>query len=278
MSDKKTCFVIMPITVPPHMREVYRDGEKHFTHVLDSIIGPAIEKAGYEVIPPSAKGADLIQAEIIGNLETSDLVLCDMSALNPNVFFEFGIRCALNKPICVVRDGFLKNIPFDPGILNCLEYTGELNAWETEGQVRVLSDHILESAKRCEGKNPLWKYIGFREEAKAFKSESASDDKLEYLAMQIEALRKAYEDKNKRDVIDAIFGGARDEIIAAVVKEGIPRSVKEFQIAYDHRSKIITIRYRGVFPPLERERLIMALRQVTIYEVQFITTDLFSEE
>ena len=49
-------------------------------------------------MPPTASGSDLIHAKIIKNLETADLVLCDMSALNPNVFFEFGMRTALNKP------------------------------------------------------------------------------------------------------------------------------------------------------------------------------------
>jgi len=50
----------------------------------------------------------LIHAEIIRNIENADLVLCDMSCLNPNVFFEFGIRTSLNKPVSVVKMRSLK--------------------------------------------------------------------------------------------------------------------------------------------------------------------------
>lgn len=84
----------MPITTPPELLAIYANDRDHFPHVLKHLFAPAIEKAQYEVIPPAAKGSDLIHAEIIKHLETADLVLCDMSTLNPNVFFELGIRTA----------------------------------------------------------------------------------------------------------------------------------------------------------------------------------------
>ena len=127
---KKTCFIIMPITTPDSFVEIYRDGKDHFKHVLECLFIPAVEKAGFEAIPPIAKGSDLIHAEIIKNLETADLVLCDMSCLNPNVFFEFGIRTSLNKPVSVVKDELTVNVPFDTGILNNKEYDSKLDTWE----------------------------------------------------------------------------------------------------------------------------------------------------
>ena len=42
-------------------------------------------------------GADLIHAQIVKNLQFADVVLCDVSTHNPNVFFELGIRTALNR-------------------------------------------------------------------------------------------------------------------------------------------------------------------------------------
>jgi len=120
MADKKHCFIIMPITTPDNMVDQYEHsgGKDHFKHVLDCLFVPAVKEAGYEPIPPTTKGSDIIHAGIIQNLETADLVLCDMSSLNPNVFFEFGIRTSLNKPVCVVKDDLTKKVPFDTGIIN----------------------------------------------------------------------------------------------------------------------------------------------------------------
>ncbi len=99
--EKKTRFIIMPITTPKAFLDTYRDGKEHFKHVLKCLFIPSVEAAGYTAIPPIAKGADLIHAVTIENLEKADLVLCDMSCLNPNVFFKFGIRTSSNKPVCV---------------------------------------------------------------------------------------------------------------------------------------------------------------------------------
>src|SRR5688500_7238945 len=98
-----TCIVIMPLTTPPAVRETYRD-EAHFAHVLQHHFAPALEAATYEVWPPAASGSDLIQGEIIRQLDQADLVLCDMTSLNANVFFELGIRTALDKPVAMVKD------------------------------------------------------------------------------------------------------------------------------------------------------------------------------
>jgi hypothetical protein len=43
-----------------------------------------------------SKGSEIIQADIIRNLHAADLVLCDLSTLNANVFFEFGRSCPVS--------------------------------------------------------------------------------------------------------------------------------------------------------------------------------------
>ena len=160
-AKKQTCFIIMPITTPGYMKEEYRDGENHFKHVLDCLIIPSVEKAGFVPITPKVVGAELIHADIIKNLETADLVLCDMSCLNPNVFFEFGIRTALNKPICLVKDDLTLKVPIDTNIINNHTYKSKLDPWELDDQIKSLAEHIEESLKRNEGINSLWKYAAY---------------------------------------------------------------------------------------------------------------------
>src|SRR5690348_13500864 len=115
------CFIVMPISMLDIYADIYDDPE-HFKHVLDYLFIPALKAAGYEAVPPSITGSDLIQAEIISNLETCDLVLCDISTLNPNVFFELGIRTSLDRPAALVRDNFTIQIPFDTGSINTHTY------------------------------------------------------------------------------------------------------------------------------------------------------------
>lgn len=87
----KSCFVVMPVTTSSYYVEKFDDPDP-FNHVSVHLFAPALKQVGFAVIPPSVRGAELIHAEIIKNLEQAELVLCDLSMLNPNVFFELGIR------------------------------------------------------------------------------------------------------------------------------------------------------------------------------------------
>jgi hypothetical protein len=153
------CFVIMPLTTSPELANRYGGDADHFAHVLDHLFVPAIEQAGFEPKKPIAEGADLIHAEIVRNLETADLVLCDISALNANVFFEFGIRTALDRPICLVRDEHTK-LPFDVGGINCHEYKSSLAPWDLKQQVERLAEHVKVTAERAGRHNALWRHFG----------------------------------------------------------------------------------------------------------------------
>jgi hypothetical protein len=198
MADKeKACFIVMPISIPDIYLDVYRDGKEHFLHVLHCLFVPSIESAGYKAMPPIAEGADLIHAEIIKNLEKSDLVLCDMSCLNPNVFFEFGIRTSLNKSVCIVKDEHTRKVPFDTGILNYQEYKSTLNAWELPEEIEKLASHIKASEERSNGQNMLWKYFGLKNEAHPYTGDKDSDSKIDYLSIQIDSLLQKLGDRQK---------------------------------------------------------------------------------
>ena len=83
-----TCFIIMPITTPVSKVETYSNDPDHFNHVLECLFVPAIKKAGFVSIPPIAEGADVIHARIIKYLESADLVLCDISTMNPTRYHK----------------------------------------------------------------------------------------------------------------------------------------------------------------------------------------------
>jgi nucleoside 2-deoxyribosyltransferase len=194
--EKSTCFIIMPLTTPEALVQIYSKDADHFSHVLEHLFVPAINKAEFRPIRPIAQGADVIQAEIIKNLETADLVLCDISSLNPNVFFELGCRTALNRPVCHVMDDLTHVIPFDTGIINHHKYSHALAPWTLADEIERLSAHIRASAERSAGNNMLWQYFGLKSSAHASKSQGDEQDRLAYLVMQTDAIRKHLEESS----------------------------------------------------------------------------------
>jgi nucleoside 2-deoxyribosyltransferase len=187
MTEK--CFVIMPITTPDALVAAYGGDSNHFSHVFEHLFVPAIKNAGFEPVQPVTQGADVIHAEIVKNLETSDLVLCDISGLNPNVFFELGCRTALNKPVCYVLDDLTRAIPFDTGIINHHKYSHALEPWTLHSEIERLSAHIRVSAERSSGKNMLWQYFGLKSSAQAPESRGEEQDRLSYLVMQVDSIK-----------------------------------------------------------------------------------------
>jgi hypothetical protein len=185
----ETCFVIMPISVPLIYGNLYNDGD-HFKHVLDHLFAPAVKAAKYEVVPPNATGSDLIHAEIIKNLEECDLVLCDISTLNPNVFFELGIRTALDKPIVLVRDDHTEQLPFDTGSINTHTYEASLQPWTIENQIASLTTHITRAAGKSDGRNPLWRYFGLTQRADPAEIANPEVAKLDLILSQMSLLTR----------------------------------------------------------------------------------------
>ena len=256
---EKTCFIIMPITTPEAFIPKYRDGADHFRHVLECLFIPGVEKAGYAAAPPIAKGSDLIHAEIIRNLESADLVLCDMSCLNPNVFFEFGIRTSVNKPVCVVKDELTKRVPFDTGILNHQEYASSLDPWQLDGEITKLADHLRASEERSEGQNTLWRYFGLRFTASPYEAETGADGKLDYLTMQMDSLREK---------VDGIVDTPRSErnSDAEVDSEDLWAEIQRLlphDVALEGWSRMgnkLRVNYSGNLLSLHRDRVRSALK------------------
>lgn len=187
--EKKTCFIIMPITTREEVVEKYGNDEKHFKHVFDHLLAPAVKKAGMEPIPPGIDGSDVIQPSIIAKLRESDLVLCDMSDFNPNVFFEFGVRTACHKPLCLVSDDHLEKPPFDVSPIHREVYKAALNPWELDDDIEKLTTHIVESVERSKGQNLLWKNFGLGQQSHHLASSQSEHPGAEYFAVQLEALR-----------------------------------------------------------------------------------------
>lgn len=108
-NDKEECFVVCAIGA---------DGSQQRTHadwVLEGIIKPLfaehypqfkVHRADHMNVP------GLIDAQIIDKLLNAKLVIADLTWLNPNAFYEIGIRHVVGKPI-IHMNLATETIPFD---------------------------------------------------------------------------------------------------------------------------------------------------------------------
>ncbi|MGL6551317.1 hypothetical protein ACSZN3_20915 [Aeromonas hydrophila] len=119
--DKKiTCGLVMPISSNDcgteqhwlNVQKIIRDG------LLPLNINIRMVSHSDEV--------NIIQKNIVRNLFSDDVIICDVSSRNPNVMFELGIRLTFDKPVVIIKD---KETPFvfDVGGIYHLEYPRSLN-------------------------------------------------------------------------------------------------------------------------------------------------------
>lgn len=115
-TKKKICFVICPIGKPNS------ETRKRSDSVLKNIIRPVLKKE-YEIIrSDKISRIGNITSQIINYLMASDLVIADLSSLNPNVFYELAIRHTTGKPyIQLIQTG--EKLPFDIVNIRTIEFS-----------------------------------------------------------------------------------------------------------------------------------------------------------
>ncbi|MGW2519814.1 hypothetical protein ACWC09_22915 [Streptomyces sp. NPDC001617] len=153
---QKNCFVIMPI------RKAGTPEHKHFRSLRDLVIEPVIKNLGLTVTRADdiAKGGAIV-AGIIHHLATADLVIADLTDLNPNVFYEIGVRHALRgKGTVMIVDTSRTETPFDLKPYRMIEFTPDLEGIE---KLRMLLDRfsrdILEEAGEVQKDNPVHDFL-----------------------------------------------------------------------------------------------------------------------
>ena len=220
---KKKCFIIMPITTPQDYINRHRD-KQHFEHILDHLFLPAIEKAGLEPVKPIASGSELINKRTIEEIERSDLALCDISTHNPNVFFELGIRTALDLPVCLVKDDLTEAIPFDTFAINHYTYRSSLSKWDYEREIEDLATHISLSYDSSHKGNELWTAFSISANASRPNKSVGIDAQMAYLIRLVESLANEIRHRfHPRPDIGAYeYQGHRTPDIGAIEAQGLP--------------------------------------------------------
>lgn len=107
MNNKKKCFVLMPFS------ETKSCTEAEWTGIFENMIKPAVtgSRLGFECERAKPRTGAFIK-DILEGLNKADLVIADLTARNPNVCYELGIRHTLkNRTILIAQN--MDDVPSD---------------------------------------------------------------------------------------------------------------------------------------------------------------------
>ena len=184
MSDKPIVFVITPF------------GDDYIA-LYDEL------KRTYENEFEFTNGGDLdnqqnILQDIVEGIYRADVVIADLTGLNPNVFYELGLAHALNKKVIIITQD-INELPFDIRSYRANEYSLQFNKLpKLKGELtRLLNGAIDNSVKYG---NPVFDYIPQMENINGDKRpEHSSNNKC-----KVEEETKDDEEEGERGLIDFI--------------------------------------------------------------------------
>ena len=152
-----TCFVIMPFG-----ERQTADGKPiDFDKVYDYFLKPIIEALGLNCVRCDKIGeSGWIHAKMFEHIYESDVALVDITTLNPNVFYELGVRHSLAPSVTVLIKRRGTNIPFNIQGFQVVDYDEDFQS--IEEAKKKISDVIRNGLKLKKKDSPVHEVLNLR--------------------------------------------------------------------------------------------------------------------
>ena len=179
-SGSKKCFIVTPLGA------VGSETRKKAEGVIESVLRPVLEKDfKYEVIVPhEIDQLGSITQQIIIHLLNDELVIANLTGLNPNVMYELAVRHAARKAVvCIAEEGTV--LPFDIAAERIAFYDDKMAG------VNILKKKLagaIESAEQDqEHDNPIYRAkMGFEMQKVVVEKATSTED---YMFKMIEEMQ-----------------------------------------------------------------------------------------
>ena len=158
---KKTCFVSMGFG---KKTDYYTGRTLDLERTYRNIIKPAAKEAGFECIRADEVAHSGRMEEVsYQQLLNADVVIVDLSTLNPNALYELGVRHALrpHSTIVIAEDGTTA-LPFDLSTLPIRKYRHQGDGIDYEEVQRMQSDlrtALIAIAENVADDSPVYHFL-----------------------------------------------------------------------------------------------------------------------
>lgn len=243
-SEQPVCGVVMPIST------IDNCPAEHWQEVKN-IIFDAINSAGYKpCLVSEADDSGIIQGRIIQNLYKNEIVVVDVSAKNPNVMFELGIRLAFDKPTIIVKDDFT-DYSFDTSVIEHIPYPRTLrfnNIVQFKKKLKEKIEGTIKAVKVNPDYTSFLKHFGEFKVAgiesksvpmETFLMTSINDIKLQLASLKNSATNDyplstfALNDNKSRMIRGKIIPNTEDELDIIEIQTYIKSSYKNFYLLHN---------------------------------------------
>lgn len=154
----KKCFVIMPFGEKPDVGGRLLDFDKVYKY----LIKPPIVAMGIECIRCDEIGKPgLVHSEMIGHIYEDDIAVVDITTLNPNVFYELGVRHALRASVTVLIRKKDTKLPFNIQGLRAIEYDPE-DLESVEETKTKIQEFVRNGLQALKGDSLVHEVLGLR--------------------------------------------------------------------------------------------------------------------
>lgn len=145
MPETKTCFVIMPFGEKTDVGGQQID----FDDVYEFLIKPPLEQMQLEVFRcDKIPSAGSLHREMLRHILDDDLAIVDITTLNPNVFYELGVRHALHRSGTILLRRKGTKSPFNIQGMRAFEYDLDMRSVaEAHKTLLRALEHALKSVE-----------------------------------------------------------------------------------------------------------------------------------